>query len=115
MRILTGRLHLNCQRMVAGADAMVIVDDSQKLSVTRLWRRCLRQGIIREHPNFPTMAATWRHRNEIGLLQPATPWRWRAHMAYAGLLDARRRLMIRIGRTRRRADVSEIDAHGSAL
>ncbi len=64
---------LNCQPLIAGTEAIVAVDDSNRHDVRETWNRCLRQGVVSAAPAFPSMPLTERKRNEIGLLHPSDP------------------------------------------
>jgi hypothetical protein len=64
---------LNCQPLIAGSEAIVVLDDTNRHDVYGTWNRCIRQSIISLAPAFPSMPQTQRKRNEIGLLHPSEP------------------------------------------
>jgi len=82
---------LNCQAMIEGTDAVVIVDDTRVTEVSATWRRCIRQGLIEVMASFPSMPLSETNRNEIGMLQPVAPWKRRCLLAYANMLNRLRR------------------------
>ena len=64
---------LNCERIMAGASATLIMDDTQQPMVAETWRMCTAAGVIEPHPRFPTMPKSERYRNQIGTLKPVAP------------------------------------------
>lgn len=103
---------INCQAMVAGAEAVVIVDDTRRTDVNAIWRRCVRQGLIEVMSAFPAMPTSEKSRNEIGMLQPAVPWKRRPLLLYADMLDRLHRARRIPGRTR--SGLRKIFSVGSA-
>jgi predicted O-methyltransferase YrrM len=86
---------LNCQRMLSGP-ALVVIDDVNMGLVERVWKRCLREGLVVATPDFPPMPERIEHRNAVGMLAPVPRWR---RLIYR-LLAESRRLKRRIGRWR---------------
>jgi hypothetical protein len=74
---------LNCQRMVEGQSAVVVVDDTHQPGVARTWRRCQRQGIVQPLSDFPSMPQGERFQHQIGLLLPAASPMHGADFLYA--------------------------------
>lgn len=64
---------LNCERIMAGDSATLIMDDTQVAIVAQAWRMCTAAGVIEPHPDFPTMPDSEKHRNQIGTLKPVAP------------------------------------------
>jgi len=78
---------LNCQAMLAGTEAVIIVDDTQRTDVSPTWRRCIRRGLIEVMATFPPMPVSVKSHNEIGWLRPVAPWKRRSLLMYAKTLD----------------------------
>lgn len=76
---------VTCQRMVAGPGAAIVVDDMGNPAVAAVWRRCVRQGLVRPEP-VDEAAASERRGNEVGVLVPPTMWRSRMLVPYSTLL-----------------------------
>jgi len=93
---------LNCQQIIDGESAVVIIDDTQQPEVARTWRRCVRQGLIAVLPDFEPMTETLKYRNEIGTLRAPVRWRRPVLALYARLLEILRRGLILAARVRRR-------------
>jgi hypothetical protein len=92
---------LNSHRMLRDGDSWVIVDDANMPPVERLWKRCLREGLVEPLAQFPPMPPTDEHRNAIGALPQLPRWRWSWLWARASFRHTRRRLQRRIKSTRR--------------
>jgi hypothetical protein len=92
---------LNSHRMLRDGDSWVIVDDANMPPVERLWKRCLREGLVEPLARFPPMPATDEHRNAIGALTQLPRWRWSWLWARASFRHARRRLQRRVKFSRR--------------
>jgi len=60
---------LNCEPIMAGDSATLILDDTQQPGVAEVWRMCTVAGVIEPHPGFPTMPRSERYRNQIGTLR----------------------------------------------
>jgi hypothetical protein len=60
---------LNCERIMAGDSATLIMDDTQQAFVARTWSLCTAAGLIEPHPGFPTMPESEKYRNQIGTLK----------------------------------------------
>jgi predicted O-methyltransferase YrrM len=78
---------LNCLAMIAGTEAVIIVDDTQRTDVSPTWRRCIRQGLIEHIATVPPMPVSVTSHNEIGALQPTAAWKRRSLLMYAKTLD----------------------------
>jgi Methyltransferase domain len=61
---------LNCERVMAGDSATLIMDDTQVEFVDQVWRLFTAAGVIAPDPLFPAMPDSERYRNEIGTLKP---------------------------------------------
>ncbi len=92
---------LNCQRLMSGERALIIVDASQLQYVANVWRRCVRQGLIKPLQAFPSMPTTYTYRNEIGELQRISPLRLRVLQAYCHAIKIVRRGRRYVGRVSR--------------
>lgn len=68
---------LNSARMIAGHEAMVIVDDTQLWSVAWVWRTCQRYGLIEPDPAFPRVPDTFHDQNKVGWMRPIPQWKWK--------------------------------------
>jgi hypothetical protein len=80
---------LNCERMLAGERAMLIMDDTQQVNVAGTWNVYVGAGAIEPHPDFPSMPETEAYRNEIGTLKALPAGKRGSFVAAA---RARRRL-----------------------
>ena len=54
------------------AQALIVMDDTNKPSIARVWSLCARSGLIESAHDFPDLASSEEHGNAIGLL-PAVP------------------------------------------
>jgi hypothetical protein len=64
---------LNFERMLAGAHATLIVDDTQQVNVAGTWQVYVKAGAIEALSGFPPMPETEEYRHEIGTLKPLPP------------------------------------------
>ena len=103
---------LNCQPLIAGTEAIVVVDDSNRHDVQETWNRCIRQGVISAVPAFPSMPLTERKRNEIGLLQPSLPSKSQLRQVLARVLYERTRVRWAIRSARAKLSDSRHDVSG---
>ncbi len=64
-----------CDRMVAKASAVVIMDDTDQKRVSRVWRICTMLGVIEEVPQYSVMSTSEGYRNQVGRLIPLPTWK----------------------------------------
>jgi len=79
--------------------AVVIVDDIEHSGVARRWRRCLRQNVIAEVPEFPPAPDVG---NAIGSLLPSSRLKGSVLVAYSDALNFQRHARERFAAIRRR-------------
>jgi methyltransferase family protein len=93
---------LNCHQMIAGAGAVIVVDDTQQNRVAWTWRRCVRQGLIEVIADFPPMPLIEAFRHQIGMLRPIASWKRTILFVYARALTLHGRTRLVLGRARAR-------------
>jgi len=87
---------LNCHRLAErDREILIVVDDFNFGAVETVWRRCLCQGLVAPHPDFPPMDREAPRQNAIGALEPISAPRWWAFRARLALTASRRRLLKR--------------------
>ncbi|MDQ1367198.1 MAG: hypothetical protein QOK20_584 [Acidimicrobiaceae bacterium] len=67
---------LNSARMIAGDEAVVVVDDTQLKSVAWVWRTCERYGLIETDPAFAPIPGSFHDQNKVGRMRPIPRWKW---------------------------------------
>jgi hypothetical protein len=93
---------LNCLRMMRADGAVVVVDDTHLASVARIWRRCVRQGLIDTLADFPAMVPAETFRHQVGTLHPIPPSKRAILLVYARALTRLWQARLALGRLRRR-------------
>jgi hypothetical protein len=77
-------------------DALVILDDTDKGSIARLWERCIREGLVEPAAAFPPMPGSSECRNSIGVLPQLLRRCWSLLWTRASFRHSRRRLQRRL-------------------
>jgi predicted O-methyltransferase YrrM len=87
---------LNCHRLAEHHhQSLIIVDDSNFGPVGAIWRRCIRQGLVKPSPDFPPMDRDAARQNAIGTLEPISAPRWWAYRLRLAMVTGRRKFLAR--------------------
>ncbi|HEX9482493.1 MAG TPA: class I SAM-dependent methyltransferase [Solirubrobacteraceae bacterium] len=87
---------LNCHRLAEPHhQSLIIVDDFNFGPVQTIWRLCIRQGLVKQSPDFPPMDRDAQRQNAVGTLEPISTPRWWAYRLRLALVTARRKFLAR--------------------